>query len=362
MQKNLKLRQVCLFLIVFSFLPKLFMMPSILARYADEDLWISGALNILLEFITLFFIVLVYRKENSNIFELLEEKFGKTISKVILCLFFIYFMIKSVIPLNEQKDYVDLTLYTLRPTLIYFLPFFILAFYFCTKKLRILGRVSDGIFATSLIGIIILFALSISNADFTSFLPIGAKGIRNIATASYSTLNWFGESAYCLFFIGEFYYKKKDGIKILFSYLLGSLITIAFLIVFYSVFTSISFRQRFALTEISKYATVINNIGRFDYLGILLLLFSNLFSLSLPLYFACIILNRIFKIKKAWISPIIVVGVQFVIMTVFYQFYNAFEKIIISYGGILFFIVGNLLPIIISIITIIGGNYERKAY
>ena len=112
--------------------------------------------------------------------------------------------------------------------------------------------------------------------DLGTILPVGANGFKNIANGAYSSLTWFGDAVYALFFIGEFKFSKKDGLKIFISYLISAVILIAFMIIFYSIFTSISYRQRFALTEISKYTTVINNIGRFDYVGIMMLLFSNL--------------------------------------------------------------------------------------
>ena len=118
------------------------------------------------------------------------------------------------------------------------------------------------------------------------------------------------------------------------------------MIIFYSVFTSIAFRQRFALTEISKYTAVINNIGRFDYVGITFILFSNAFALSLPLYFSCRILNYIFGITKKWIAPIFVIGIQLLIMVFLTQFYASIESIMKNYLGIFFFIFGNIFPIV----------------
>jgi hypothetical protein len=358
MQKELKTRQIILFFIAFIPLSKLFMMPSVLAKHAGEDMWLSALFNILLDFITLFFIVFAMQNANENIFLTLEKKLGKVGAKIVFFLFFVYFTVKAIIPLNEQKDYVELTLYTLMPTMLYFIPFFLVAFYFCTKRLRVIGRASDVLWITTLLGIIIIFSLSLSNADFLSLLPVGARGVSATIKGTFSALTWFSDSAYCLFFVGEFNCKDKDKKKILFAQLLSGLIVILFLIIFYSVFTSIAYRQRFALTEISKYTSVINNVGRFDYLGILLLLFGNLFTMSLPIFFSSKILNYLFGLKKAWISPIISVGIQLFIMTVFHRHLSSIENFITGYGGVLFLIVGNILPIIISLSVKKEKNYE----
>ena len=165
--------------------------------------------------------------------------------------------------------------------------FFVVAFYLCFKRLKVLGRLSDILWFISLNGFITLFALSLTNADFSAILPIGANSMPNILLASFKSLNWFGDAVFIMFFIGEFEYKKGFSLKLFLTYLASALIVLLFMIIFYSIFTSISHRQRFALTEISKYTTVINNLGRFDYIGIIFILFSNLFSLAIPLFFAC---------------------------------------------------------------------------
>lgn len=350
MNNQLKTRQICLFIIAFFPIVKIFIMPSFIAQSANEDLWISALINILLDAVTLFFIVWTYKKTKQSFFEILESVFGKIGAKIIAVLYFIVFMLKVIVPLNEQKDYVELTLYTLMPSKYYFLPMFAVAFFLCCKKLRVLGRASDILWFFTILGMGLLIFLALPNSDFGAILPIGANGFSNIIKGSYKTLLWHGDVIYLLFFIGQFKFNKKDGLKIFLSFVVSSVIIIIFLIIFYAVFTSIAFRQRFALTEISKYSAVINNIGRFDYLGIVLILFSNVFALSLPLFFSCRILNYVCGFSRQWIAPCIVVFTQFAIMIIFKQFYASIENLILSYGGILFILFANVFPAILPFI------------
>lgn len=353
---QLKTRQVCFFLIAFLPITKFFSMPSILALYSKEDMWISALISLLLDFITLLPIIYVCRHQNKNFFGIIEDIFGKFGAKFVAFLYLIYFVVKAILPLNEHKDYVLYTLYTLKTSFFYFLPLFIVATYICFKKLRILGRLSDVLWIVTINGFITLFSLSIVNADFSAILPVGANNLSNIIKGSFNCINWFGDSVFIMFFIGEFKYEKKSGIKIILSFLLGAVMVIAFMIIFYSIFTSISYRQRFALTEISKYTTVINNLGRFDYIGIIMILFSSIFAICLPIFFSSKLLDYIFSIKIAWISPLICVGIQIIIMIFLNQFYFSIEKIITNYFSYYFLLLGNILPIIICLINV----KERK--
>ena len=330
-------------------LTKLFLMPSVMAERANEDAWLCALLNCTLDFITLIFLLRLCRIAKTNIFGLVENSIGKTGAKIFFFVYALYFLTKSVIPLNEQKDFVVYTLYTLMPILLYFMPFFIVAFYFSTKNLRVIGRASDVLWIITLTAFAIIIPLSISSVDLSAILPIGANGINKIVGGSYASLTWFGDTVYFMFFAGEFEYRKGDGKKIILSYLISALILIAFTVLFYAVFTSIAYRQRFALTEISKYTTVINNIGRFDYLGIFMILFSNLFALTTPLFFTAKILDYLFGFNKKWISPLIVVCLQALFMIFFYRFIFGVERFIIQYLGFAFIVLGNFVPIIIAV-------------
>ncbi len=365
--KQLSTRQICFFFIAFLPITKIFTLPSVLATFADEDMWISAIINALLDIATLVALIFTCKRTNTNFYQMLESVLGKIGSKIIVGLYFIYFMLKAILPINEQKDYVEFTLYTLLPTTFYFLPFFIVALYCCSKRLRVIGRVADIMWIVTLIGISLLFVLSISNANFSAILPIGARGFSNIIKGSFNGVAWFGDSLYLVFFAGEFAYKKKDGIKILLSYLAGILIVILFMIIFDSIFTSIAHRQRFALTEISKYTTVINNTGRFDYLGILLILLSNFFALSTPIYFGARTLEYICEFKKTWIAPLIVVVIQFAISVFLYQYFSSIENFIINYASFYFLLMANVLPIFTLLLTlkkkkqaIKENNYEYQ--
>lgn len=359
-RNQLTTRQICFFIIAFLPITKFFMMPSVVAKFAQEDMWISILINLTIDFLTITALTYTCKKSSLTFFEMLENAFGKTISKIILFFYFVFFFAKAIIPLDEQRDYVEYTLYTLMPNVFYFFPFFIVAFYLCMKNLRTIGRLSDILWLVSIIGFSLLIILSISNVDVGAILPVGARGFNNIIKGAYSSFIWFSDAAYFLFFIGQFKYNKKDYKKIFFSYGVHFIMVILFAIIFYSIFTSIAYRQRFALTEISKYTTVINNIGRLDFLGILLLLLSNLIALSLPLYFCCKILNRIFNLKKLWIAPIITLSMHLFIILFLSEYYATIERLFLGYSALFFFVLGNVLPIFTIFLNKKGGVDETN--
>ena len=356
MEKQLKTRQICLFFIAFLPITKLFAMPSIMASLAGRNLWLSGLTNVVFDVITLSVLIVVSKKTDKTFYQILTSTFGETVAKIISVLYVIYFLFKSAFPIMEQKDYINATLYFAKPSTFYFLPFFAVAFYICSKKMRILGRLSDVLFTFTLSGYGLLMALALKNTDFFAILPIGKCNVNEIINGSYSSLAWFGDSAYFLFFIGQYQHRKGDGVKILASYLANSLMIILFLIVFYGVFTFIAFRQKFGLTDIAKYTSVISNTGRFDYIASMSLLFSGIISIILPLFFASKLLEEVFSLKSPLISSIICVIIAFTLSVVFAQYYYSIEKFMTGTAGILLLFFGNVFPVLFIFFTKKANN------
>lgn len=349
---QLKTRQVCLFFLAFVPVSKIFILPSIIAGITNNDMWLSSVLSGGIDLITIVCLLYACAKYKSDFFTIIEKSFGTVVSRTIFTIYAVLFFFKALLPVNDLKNYVEITLYETIPTSIYFFPFFVLCFFFCCKPLRVIGRISDIMWIMTLIGIVLIFALSVSNVNLSNVLPVGVNGIAKIFSASYHSTLWYGDGVYLIFFIGNFAYKKRDGLKIASSFIGSTLIVVIFSLFFYSIFTTIASRQTYSLPEISKYSTVINNIGRFDYIGIALILFSNLFSTSLPLFFATLCLQKVFSTQKKWHISLFVNLILLCVLTVFREYFYSIEKFLLSYGNAVFIGAFNVMPILFSVLPL----------
>lgn len=356
--KPLCVRQICLFFIAFLPVTKLFTLPSLLSESAGRDMWISAAVCLAADFLVATLLTFALGVADTDFFGLCERFFGKTGSKIIFFIYLVSLVLRSVLPVSEQRDYVNLTLYVTRPDLWVFLPFFLITFYLCTKKLRVIGRCAEIFFVLTLTGLAFIIALAIKNLDLGALLPIGASGAKPILRGAYRASPWFGDCVYLLFFLGNCKKEKKQTVKILLSYFAACVSVLLFVITFYGTFSAIAYRQRFALTEMSKYADVINNVGRFDYLGIFMILASNAIAAILPLFFATRIAEKLFGIKKRWTCPIAVSVISAIPLLFFLQYFSSIENFITNTASALFIFTDIIFPAILSIAVPIV--YKRK--
>ena len=348
--KPLTARQVCLFFIAFIPINKLFLLPSLLARTCAEDMWLCTLFNTLIDLLTLACLLPIAKNCNKTIYQIVEDAISKKGAKIVFFIYSLFFILKSILPIIEEKAYIEITLYEVFPKGFMFLPFFVVAFYLCIKNLQAVGRTADIVWFSTLVGVIILFALSVANCDLSSLLPVGANGPLKTLEGGFKGFIWHGDCVYFAFFLGRFNCNKKEMQKIFWCFLLSCLLTVGFMVMFYGIFKSIAHRQIFALTDISKYSTVISNIARFDYFGIMAILFSGIFSLTVPLYFATECFSYTFNFKTKIIPAIIVNGVVLFITLFLREYFYSLEKIALSFGSAISFALCNFAPVFIPLL------------
>lgn len=358
-KNDIKLRQVAFVFLALMPVNKVLMLPSILAHYCAEQLYLPLILNLLFDGIMLFLILKIgERYPRTTIFEILQINFGEKLTKVFCFLLGSFFFLKSFVPILEQKYFVDNTLYEVFPNFISFFPLLFLSAYASIKGLKALGRAVDISVFFTILGFLTIIYFSVSSANFNLLLPIFQKPHYNTLNASFSSIIWFMESAYMLLFIGHFKPTKKYKTKIITCFSIGALFVIAISVIFYGVFGSVSYTQLFAASDITIYTTKIINIGRFDYLATFMLLFSKVFAICMPAYSATKFFEKAFGCNKAIIPAFIVNGLLLIGIFVFEDKFFSLFIFSVKYLNWFFVTVGYALPLIFFIL--LRGKQREK--
>lgn len=280
--KKISARQLLFFLACVAPVGKIVLMPSGLVYYAGNDLIWSAAINYLLQ-TGVVFLVLLLSKRNATLYELLTDTFGKIAAKIIMTVFAAFLFYTALLPLLEQKLFVQSVFYDTLPSTLAFAPFFLFSAYLCFKPLASFGRVWDIIAPFAAVGYLGIIVLSVGQADFGALLPVGSSGAGGIFRGAAYSSSWFFDTALVLLLVGKFEYQKGLAWKGALFYLCGGIAVLFFLAVFYGVFSDIALRQLFAFSKISKYFSGVTVLGRIDYLFIFALALVMAFYCAMPL-------------------------------------------------------------------------------
>ncbi len=351
-EKNrLSVRQICFIYLAFTAVTKIGMLPAILANYVGEALWQAVLLNFVLDFcILLIFLHLSKKHPNQTLYEIIKNGTREWLAKITLFLFGVFFFLKTALPLFEQKLYIENTLYEILPNPIIFYPFFIVSTYASLKGLKTFARCADISLWITSAGLILALYLSISSFNAENLLPLFQKPLNSIVNASFRTLLWHADSLYFLMFLGHFDEQKHQSRNIILSFVGIALFTTFFIAVFYGIYGEISASQPFALPSMMIFSVLVNNIGRFDFIAIFLLLFSTIYAIILPIFLSTKCFTQVFNLKKATIPAVTLNAVMILNIIIFG---NKFFKILsLAQNYITLFIIfmAILVPILLLFI------------
>ena len=130
MKNQIKVGQICAIFIALLPLTKVVCAPSYFAKICGEKLWQPLIFLLFLDLILLLICYFIYKKHNGeNFYKILTSVFGKPFANGVYMLYAIFFFTKTIIPLFEQKIFIENTFYETLPQAPVFYPALIIIFY-----------------------------------------------------------------------------------------------------------------------------------------------------------------------------------------------------------------------------------------
>ena len=330
--------QICMLFTALVPVTKIVSMPSFLTMQADRSFWISAIICFALDLVLFAFMAFAIKKYECTFFDALKNTFGQIGAKIIIAIFALFFLLKALYPILEEKYFVENTFYEDITSSFIFYPFFALCFYLCFKGLKALKRTAFALLIFSSCGIVLTFLLTYKESEIARLLPLLQNSPKSVLGASFNNLLFCGEGMYLLFFMGKTDNSKRLVLPLTLSLSVGYIAVIALFISFYGVFGSVSMTKIFSLSQMSHYSLILSNVGRLDSIACFLIDFCRLFAISFPLMLCVECTRYIFgeKLKPTLIVSAIVIGVTLLFVLnqnqkIFYTFktFNGWFKYVV---------------------------------
>ena len=323
-KNELTVRQICIIMCALSASLKLMICPTALAAACANGLWLPVVVNSALSSGAVFAVCLLCSRTKKGFFALLSSAFGKVAMKVAAGLFALYFVLSAVIPMTEQQTMVHEVFYDTIPSILTFLPFFLLSLYAGAKGLTNAGRTAEICLPVFAVCMLFLVVMSLSECDFANLLPLFERPTARVMAGGASSLFRFDEGALMLIFAGKFRYRRGDAAKIAASTAAGGLIVAAVCAIFYAVYGALAPTQYFAISKIALFFPAINLIGRTDIVAVYALDMVMIFALVLRVQAASYCLKVLFG--KAYM-PAFSVGINAVLLALTLLLNNRFADV-----------------------------------
>lgn len=313
---------------------KLLEVPSLLAKYAANDLLLPALLHFLLQGALLFALLYAAAGSERTLFERLEEKLGKG-ARAIYAFLAVYYVFAAWLPLLDLEKYVYAIFFDTAPTSFTFAIFFVLSGYISMQSLKTVGRSADFCLFLFPISFLALLGMALTATDFSRLLPLFGVKFSHSATAFTRSAPQFADVLFLLPLVGNYRHKKGDTPKIMAGYAVGAGFTLLFLAVFFGVFSSIAAREHYAFSKIARYFPALKVTGRVDLIFIYALTVVLLLYTCFLLLYTVEFVRRAFSLRRKLPTVCVLhVGLFFFVLFCNRR-YNAFYETI---GGKLFWI------------------------
>lgn len=292
-------RQIAFFFLAVLPLTKVIGLPPLLCAKAENDLWFPYAVYFAADGAMLLF-ALWCVKRGATFSSLCEAAFGKRGGKVVILLYAAFFLVKTYIPLGEERYFVENSLYEAVPRSYFFLPVFLVGAFFAVRRRAVFGRLMDLLWPVTIAAFAMLLALSFSSAKWEALLPVLYDKTR-LFPAVKAAAFYFGDHLPVLVFAGRFRIKKGDGGRILGGFAFAAAVTLFLAVQYYAVFTVLGKVQEESVLHLAKFTLSRASIGRVDFLAVYGLLLSSAVGLFVPAFLAADLLSGVLPFRREWI-------------------------------------------------------------
>ena len=324
---------------------KLLETPSLLANYAKGDILLPALIHFLTQALVLLGVLFAASQSKKTILERLKDKLGNGIF-FVYALYAFYFLFAAALPLLDLEKFVYAAFFDTAPTTFSFYVFFFLSAFIATKGVKAVGRCADLCVFLFLLPFLALLGMSFVEADFSRLLPLFGTDFSLVFQGFARSTPHFSDAGLLLPLLVNLRYEEGDGEKVMLGYGVGSLLTLLFLAVFFSIFSSIAPREHYAFAKIAQYFPALSVVGRIDLLFVYFLSVVLLFYTCLPIQYATQFIGRIFRTERLTLISAIV-NVSLLVAVLFLNTeYNAVYALISGKLFPVFWLIADLLPLL----------------
>ena len=355
MDKNrVSIDQIALLYLLLIMGGKFLTLPSLLAGDVGHDSWVSVAFSFVWDAVCLCFLLWAIRindKAHLDISAILDKSVSKPVSKLLLAIFFVVFVLRTNVLLSGCYKMFSVTFDVSTNWIVYVLPIAALAVFAIVKGFNAVARTSQLLFGLILIAVVALFVSPLSEAEFGALLPIGEAGWDKIIWTSYSRSFWFSDYIFVYFVMDGIKIKKHVFAPVLTSFAIGATLSIVLNAVFVALFGYLAPDFDMAMSKIGVFSAASTTNGRWDWLTLSIWLLSVFIKMIVFIFCAYKCIEKIFDknfVKVNWIA------VAFVLLTLALPMFVTTEQLlntVIKWGIIPFTLVQYVLPLLMPLLT-----------
>jgi len=310
---------------------KLFIFPSLISGYSQNDCYISVILSLAIEFVFILLVLWVMKKHpNKSLFEILQLKFGKWFPRILSAVLAVFFLGKSLVALKEVQNFLVQLLFEHITWWKFALPLLLLILYILNKSLRTFARSVQFFYWFVIAGAMLTVILPLQEVRFVNLLPFMANGFGPIIKGSFLTTFHFIDFFVLMILMGRVKYSDSTAKSIIKYTIFTYVFILLYFVVYVGLFGTILVNEGLLVSDIPLYSNYPSTNGRLEWLSMIVWTIVLVYQSALMLICARETISYTTGIKNnAWLS-VGMCALMGVVLYVAYLNYAGIIKVISS--------------------------------
>ncbi len=347
MKKSVDTKSIISVLILSFVTLKMMLLPSLTSTSVGRSTFVFVFLMYVLEIIVAAILMKIAMNTGKPFAEVLTDTFGKVIAKIILTIYFLYFLINTISVIESLFVYLSEHLYLEYEWWQYIVPLFLMLMFVAGSDFKGIVRTVQFVIPFVIMCVLLATFLSITSCDFSNCLPFFEGGVeRGLNIFNYAF--WFGDGLIILMFFGKV--DKTRSLKpIVTTTLITSIIVTFFFFIFFCIFESDTLNNKEAIVDILKVLPQNSDVGNINWIITVMWQVALLVYICLYTYITRMFLEELFSFDKARISIPIVLALCLAGLLAINFDVNSFLLIATEYIKYFAIVCQYILPAVVAI-------------
>lgn len=330
MKNQISTKQASLFISIMLLSSKLLVLPSLLYAENKSASILSVIFIFCLEFLFLIFLI-NFKKKNKNLsfFNFFELKIGKILTKIILILLFVFFLLKAIFIMQESFSFLKRSLYNDASISLFLVCLLPVATAFAYKGLKAFGRTLEIFYWVTISLVVFCTLVWLIGVQNFSFTILDSGGFADFFVTIYKYTFWFGDILFFMYILDKVEFTEKSPSQLLRYCGFTMLFVLFFMVIYFITFQTTSFAHPFAILDIIQFVSDFGTVGKFDIVAVTAIMFLIFFQVGMLTFCAMDCLKKTIRFGHD-AQPLIVINLIYILAS--YIVFNNANSLVLFYS------------------------------
>ncbi|MGX2958658.1 GerAB/ArcD/ProY family transporter [Peribacillus sp. JNUCC 23] len=335
--------------------------PSITAKYAKNDLWLSPIFASIIGYVTVYTVYKLHELyPKQTVIQFSEYILGRLLGKILGLLFLFFYIQTTGVILREYAEFIVDSFLVRTPISVTMASMVLLCAFIVYGGLEVIGRAAQLFFPLFVFPLLILIILVVPDFEFKNIFPILGDGIWPPIKGAIVPSGWFTEF-FMVIFLFPFLTDKKKGMKYGMLTVFAVMVTLVVVnLVVLFVLGSATSSKVYPLMNVARYISIAEFFENFESAVMAIWIVGTFIKISGFYYVA--VLSTAQWLKLSDYRPIIwPIGILIVVFG-FWSIPNTLEIERFNEGTFPLFgiIVQTIIPLLLLLIAVLRKKKRKK--